>query len=74
MTECEYSTPLLSFKIQHKEQPTIHVPLLERGKAALEEINKGMKTCIEITYFIRTWAGVWWARYEPVLKYVQRDE
>eukprot|EP00252_Welwitschia_mirabilis_P005660 TRINITY_DN16170_c0_g1_i1.p1 TRINITY_DN16170_c0_g1~~TRINITY_DN16170_c0_g1_i1.p1 ORF type:complete len:1431 (+),score=331.63 TRINITY_DN16170_c0_g1_i1:331-4623(+) len=42
MTECFYPTTLSSFKIDVVPEPVIEVPLLERGKQALEGINKQM--------------------------------
>jgi phosphoribosylformylglycinamidine synthase len=42
MTECVYSEPLLSFENNNPNktiEPVITLPLMERGKAALEEFN-----------------------------------
>jgi phosphoribosylformylglycinamidine synthase len=41
MTECRYLEPLTSFKTGITPQPVKIIPLLEKGKEALEEINKG---------------------------------
>lgn len=43
MTECRYLAPLATFQTGAKPEPVKTIPLLEQGKAALEEINKGRK-------------------------------
>eukprot|EP01041_Mallomonas_annulata_P005254 gene5254-10510_t len=40
MTECVYSTPLLSFESGIPPQPVTIVPVLSEGRSALERINK----------------------------------
>lgn len=42
MTECLYPSKLLSFKTNVMPEPVVQVPVLEKGKEALEEINKQM--------------------------------
>lgn len=40
MTECIYPTKLMTFESTSTPEPVIRVPLLARGRAALEEINQ----------------------------------
>jgi phosphoribosylformylglycinamidine synthase len=40
MTECVYNTPLMTFETLSSPEPVQLVPILAKGKAALEEINK----------------------------------
>jgi phosphoribosylformylglycinamidine synthase len=42
MTECVYPYPLESFETGVVPKPPYYVPLIEKGKAALEEINRTM--------------------------------
>ncbi|ERN07418.1 probable phosphoribosylformylglycinamidine synthase, chloroplastic/mitochondrial [Amborella trichopoda] len=42
MTECVYSTKLTSFKTAMVPDSVTQVPVIEKGRAALEEINKKM--------------------------------
>ena len=42
MTECEYPEPLKTFETGIKPEPTTIVPLMEQGRAALENINRSM--------------------------------
>jgi len=42
MTECVYPFPLESFETGIVPKPPYYVPLMEKGKAALEEINRTM--------------------------------
>lgn len=42
MTECPYPAPLTTFETGIKPEPVYEVPLMEKGKAALEEINRRM--------------------------------
>jgi phosphoribosylformylglycinamidine synthase len=42
MTECAYPAPLSSFETGIVPEPPYRVPLIEKGKAALEEINRKM--------------------------------
>ncbi|XP_050416850.1 phosphoribosylformylglycinamidine synthase [Patella vulgata] len=40
MTQCHYARPLESFELQVKSDPVFEVDMMERGKVALEEVNK----------------------------------
>ena len=40
MTECPYSEPLRSFESGSVPEPTVDVPVLEEGRAALERLNR----------------------------------
>jgi phosphoribosylformylglycinamidine synthase len=42
MTECVYPSPLTGFETGIVPEPPHYVPLIEKGKAALEEINRKM--------------------------------
>jgi phosphoribosylformylglycinamidine synthase len=42
MTECEYPSPLESFETGIVPRPPYYVPLMEKGRSALEEINRTM--------------------------------
>ncbi|MFA5072823.1 MAG: phosphoribosylformylglycinamidine synthase [Nitrospirota bacterium] len=42
MTECQYAEPLTTFATGIKPEPVMIVPLLEQGRAALENINREM--------------------------------
>jgi phosphoribosylformylglycinamidine synthase len=42
MTECPYPKPLTTFETGIKPEPVRIVPLMERGRAALEKINREM--------------------------------
>ena len=42
MTECAYPEPLESFATGVDPEPTLEVPVLEEGRAALEKINREM--------------------------------
>ncbi|MBI4837802.1 MAG: phosphoribosylformylglycinamidine synthase, partial [Nitrospirae bacterium] len=42
MTECPYPKPLDSFETGIKPEPVYYVPLIEKGKPALEKINREM--------------------------------
>jgi phosphoribosylformylglycinamidine synthase len=47
MTEEVYSKPVASFAVDATPAPTITVPVLEQGRAALEKINKVGCACFE---------------------------
>lgn len=56
MTECIYPSKLLSFKTNAMPEPVVQVPLLEKGKEALEEINKQMGLAFDdfdLEYYMR---------------------
>lgn len=42
MTECPYTEPLKTFETGIKPEPVRIIPLMEQGRAALEEINRKM--------------------------------
>ncbi|MBI4843358.1 MAG: phosphoribosylformylglycinamidine synthase [Nitrospirae bacterium] len=42
MTECPYPKPLETFETGIKPETFYHIPLIEKGKAALEKINREM--------------------------------
>ncbi len=42
MTECAYPSPLINFETGIIPEPPYYVPLIEKGKTALEEINRKM--------------------------------
>ncbi|MEE9133055.1 MAG: phosphoribosylformylglycinamidine synthase [Gemmatimonadota bacterium] len=42
MTECPYPEPLESFEAGVEPEPTLEIPLLEEGRAALERVNREM--------------------------------
>eukprot|EP00002_Diphylleia_rotans_P016220 TRINITY_DN3153_c0_g1_i1.p1 TRINITY_DN3153_c0_g1~~TRINITY_DN3153_c0_g1_i1.p1 ORF type:complete len:1316 (-),score=324.54 TRINITY_DN3153_c0_g1_i1:347-4294(-) len=42
MTECEYRQPLVTFETGIKPEAVFSIPVMEKGKAALQEINVSM--------------------------------
>jgi hypothetical protein len=52
MTECRYLTPLTTFATGAKPEKVRTIPLLEEGRAALEEINKGKCSDLKISLLI----------------------
>jgi phosphoribosylformylglycinamidine synthase len=42
MTECHYLEPLRAFDVHARPEPVYEIPLMERGKSALEKINREM--------------------------------
>jgi len=46
MTECVYTTPLQSFSSNVVPKPVITIPVMTRGQAALEAINKARDGCV----------------------------
>lgn len=59
MTECPYPVPLASFEHGIKPEPVRTIPVLERGRAALEEVNREMGLAFDewdLAYYTRLFA------------------